>query len=144
MGPRIITIDFTSILQLTKYATDPVTELSGSGQVVLSPFVEGDLFVLACSGVQPWNVVKDSILAQTGTLNSDSFLKGHITGEGLIFMNGYGTVMKKTVGASSLEQKEISISTPELFADHLRFLNLPLSGTILGEERTTHSIPAPK
>lgn len=103
MGPRIITIDFTSILQLTKYATDPVTELSGSGQVVLSPFVEGDLFVLACSGVQPWNVVKDSILAQTGTLNSDSFLKGHITGEGLIFMNGYGTVMKKTVGASNLE-----------------------------------------
>lgn len=90
-----------------------MSKYTGPGELLLAPSVLGDITVLRLDGTQEWKMGHDAFLASTsGVITkhraqgiSKAFLSGeglfvyNVTGEGLLWLQSFGAIIKKEVSA---------------------------------------------
>lgn len=90
-----------------------MSRYKGPGEILLAPSVLGDIIVLRVNGNSEWKIGRDSFLASTDAVEhkyqAQSISKGvfsgeglfiyKITGDGLLWVQSFGAIIKKDVSS---------------------------------------------
>lgn len=116
----------------------------GPGEVLLAPSVLGDVMVLRVAGTEKWKLGRDAFLASTSGIKSDyvsqGLMKGVFSGEGLfvyeikgnglLWVQSFGAIIKKDVRLLPLHWTTLIINVQSATSLHQKKRTSSITATL--------------